>query len=260
MPGDDALAAELRRLERERRTGVLSVGDGGAFHLAEGAVVYAESPWTAGLEAMASASGWTVPEDRAEAVAALGAPLLETLALLATFDAACLLLDPDIGPDVDPDERRARFREGPPHWLAPFCRITPATLAHEHARRRELLGAPEAVDRRPVVPVRRVRRQRVILTGLQAEVLLNADGRRTPVELARDLGRSAFGCVLAVRALHAGGLVEAPPGEASPAEAGRLPRRRAASREAAPVRPPERWEPVDHDVLVRLRNALEELA
>ncbi|WP_067826487.1 hypothetical protein [Actinomadura kijaniata] len=256
MPGDDALAAELRRLERERRTGVLSVGDGGAFHLAEGAVVYAESTRTAGLEAMARASGRAVPEDRAAAVAALGAPLLEAMALLATFDAACLLLDPD----VEPDGRRARFREGPPHWLAPFCRITPATLAHEQARRRDLLGAPEAVDRCPVVPVRRVRRQRVILTGLQAEVLLNADGRRTPVELARDLGRSAFGCVLAVRALRDGGLVEAPPGEAPSVGAERLPRRRAASREAAPAEPPGRWEPVDHDVLVRLRRALEELA
>ncbi|WP_067472451.1 hypothetical protein [Actinomadura hibisca] len=259
MGGDSALVAELRRLERSRRTGVLRLGREGALYLADGAVVFAESPRTAGLERLVAASGHRVPEhwaegagegDREAAAAALGQPMLETFALLSAFDAAYFLL----GSAAEP-----RFREGPPHWLAQVCRITPATLVHEYRRRRDRLAAEGAdrIERAPVVPVRRVRRQRVLLTGLQTELLVNADGRRTPPELARDLGRTAFGCLLAVRALAGAGLVEPPPPEPDLGDPP-LPERRRAGPDGAP--PAERWTPVDHDLLVRLRTALEELA
>ncbi|MGI5169649.1 hypothetical protein ACQEU3_35390 [Spirillospora sp. CA-253888] len=276
MIGESALIAALRNLERSRSTGVLRAGRDGALHLADGAVAFAESPRTAGLERLVAAHGHKLPGRRAEdagedgaaeareaAAAVLGRPLLETFALLSAFDAAYFLLASAAEPS---------FREGPPHWLAPACRITPATLVHECRRRRDRLAAEGAdrIEGVPVVPVRRVRRRRVLLTGLQTELLLNADGRRTPPELARDLGRTAFGCLLAVRALAGEGLVEPPPAAPAPApelapepvpvpdSGDRLPARRRAGPGGGP--PPERWAPVDHDLLVRLRTALEELA
>ncbi|NKZ06869.1 DUF4388 domain-containing protein [Actinomadura latina] len=203
-------------LERERCTGVLRVGGDGAFHLERGAVVHAESRH-------ASAGPGSDPE--------LGA-------LLAVFDAAYFVL----GSAVEPV-----FTEGP---VSGRLRITVATLVQEQRRRRARLDAawPDGgVDVAPVVPVRRVRRQRVILTGVQAEILLNADGRRTPARLARDLGRTAFGCLLAVRGLAAASLVRTEPPERSAAPAG-------------PVgEPPAEWAPPDRALLDRLRTALVEL-
>ncbi|HEU5025662.1 MAG TPA: hypothetical protein VFV01_12145, partial [Spirillospora sp.] len=133
--------------------------------------------------------------------------------------------------------------------------ITAATLVHERRRRRTLLDSAwphDDADAAPVVPVRRVRRQRVILTGLQAEILLNADGRRTPAELARDLGRTAFACLLAVRGLAAAALLRTRPHDP------------AAAPDPAPApgpeaEPPAGWAPADHDLLARLRAALVEL-
>ncbi len=89
----------------------------------------------------------------------------ELSALLAMFDAAYFL-----GSGAEPV-----FTEGA---AGGDLRVTVATLVHEQrpprAARRRLAG--RGVDLAPVVPVRRVRRQRVILTGVQAEILLNADG------------------------------------------------------------------------------------
>ncbi|OLT32580.1 hypothetical protein BJF79_08460 [Actinomadura sp. CNU-125] len=172
---------------------------------------------------------------------------------IALFDAACFLL----GTDGEP-----RFTEGPVS-RGPARPVTAATLAHELHRRRALLDAewPSAdVDAAPVVPVRRVRRQRVFLTGLQAEILLNADGRHTPAELARDLGRTVFGCLLSVRGLAAASLVRAVrPGAPADRDTG------DAAREAPPDflldGGPARdgWAPADHQLLERLRAALVEL-
>lgn len=116
-----------------------------------------------------------------------------------------------------------------------------------------------------MVPVRRVTRQRVILTGLQAEILLNADGRRTPPQLARELGRTVFACLLAVRGLAAASLLRIGP----PDGFGAAPVREAPAAPAAPAAPvrddvpagwaPADWAPTDHDLLVRLHAALVEL-
>ncbi|MQY08834.1 transcriptional regulator [Actinomadura macrotermitis] len=251
-PGNEEtrILAELRRLEKERRTGVLRVGDEGAFHVAEGAVVFAGSRRATGLDRLAVGSGMVSTEEWGrirlgglDGAPGLPRPQLEMFALLALFDAAYFLLGSAAVP---------RFGAGPAHWLAPLCRVTPATLAHECARRRDRLDAVWPVpptDLAPVVPVRRIRRQRVVLTGLQAELLLNADGRRTPAELALDLGRTTYGCLLAARELGAAGLIR-------PA-AVRAPR----AAPPAPVRPPApaaQWSPPDMDVLVRLRTALKE--
>ncbi|APB00556.1 hypothetical protein [Nocardia seriolae] len=275
---DSELVIELRRLEQQCGTGVLIVGDG-AFHLAEGAVVAAECARTTMLDRMVVASGVATTEQWRRARAGdedrlLAGPRLETLALLSVFDAAYLLLAAPVA---------LEFRAGPPHWLADACRITPGALIHECARRGDPHAGPwpvELVDRVAVVPVRRVRRRRVVLTGGQAEVLAAVDARRSITGIAEDLGRTTYGCLLAVRELTAAGLLEPPvmvafadpigaPGPTVTADApdrtagpatDSMPPLRRRVRQAAAVAVPDRWEPPDRDVLIRLRAALEELA
>ncbi|GAB4588855.1 hypothetical protein [Nocardia sp. IFM 10818] len=273
------LASELRRLQDERRTGVLRAGDG-AFHLAHGAIAAADCRRTTGLDRLvveagvASAADWERAES-GEPARVLERPRLETLALLAVFDAAYFLLatpaaaEPVTGPEFEP---------APPHWLAAACHVTPRALVHECGRRGDQETGPwpaELVDRAPVVPVRRARRRRVLLTGGQAEVLAAADARRSVAAIAHDLGRTAYGCLVAVRDLTAAGLIEPPgavripmvmaesmvtePVSAGTAVTGPRPLARR-TRRAAPEPTPEPWEPVDRDVLLRLRAALEELA
>ncbi|WP_426507016.1 hypothetical protein ACPPVO_53100 [Dactylosporangium sp. McL0621] len=60
------------------------------------------------------------------------------------------------------------------------------------------------------VPVPRPGLDRVLLSGLQWEIVLHADGQRTPQELAGLLGRSAYAVTLDVRRLAAAGLVVPP--------------------------------------------------
>ncbi|MBF6217212.1 hypothetical protein IU479_03710 [Nocardia abscessus] len=272
------LAVELRRLEQEGRTGVLHAGDG-VFHLAEGAIVSADCKRTTGLDRLVVEAGVATAEDWRRAGSGdpgrvLGRPRLETLAMLSVFDAAYFLLATPAVPE---------FRPAPPHWLAPVCHITPRALVQECARRGDPESGPwpaDLVDRVPVVPVRRVRRRRVMLTGGQAEVLAAADAQRSVAGIGRELGRTTYGCLVAVRDLTAAGLIE-PPGATSArmavepavlapltaepvavaralAEPSRLPRRRG--RHSAPVPVADRSEPPDRDLLVRLQAALEELA
>ncbi|MBU3065267.1 hypothetical protein KO481_27530 [Nocardia sp. NEAU-G5] len=274
------LAVELRRLEKDRVTGMLRTSDG-VFHLAEGAIASVDCRRTIGLDRLVVEAGVATMEDWRRAAAGdpghmLGRPRLETLALLSVFDAAYFLLASPSVPE---------FRPAPPHWLAQICQITPRALVHECARRGDPESGPwpaELVDRAPVVPVRRVRRRRVVLTGGQAEVLAAADTRRSITEIARDLGRTTYGCLEAVRELTAAGLIEPPVAAPIPVataepvaavravgESGPLPRRASRRSEPLPRRAPRRsepvpdsdsWEPVDEALLLRLRAALEELA
>ncbi|MBF6174427.1 DUF4388 domain-containing protein [Nocardia blacklockiae] len=262
------LPVVLRQLEKEKRTGILRVGDG-TFHLVEGTVAYAACHRTTGLDRLLVEAGVASPADWQAAEAGnparlLALPRLEVLALLSVFDAAYFLLAAPAG---------AKFRPAPPHWLAPVCHITPGALVDEVERRGDPAAGPWPagwVDRYPVVPVRHVRRRRVVLTAGQVEVLSAADARRNVTGIARDLGRTAYGCLAAVRDLTAAGLVEPPvmvrepvpepPPREVPAPPRPAPplRRRVPSRTTVPAR--DRWEPVDRDVLIRLRAALEELA
>ncbi|MGV9612895.1 hypothetical protein [Nocardia xishanensis] len=307
------LAVELRRLEKEGSTGVLHAGDG-AFHLTGGVIASADCRRTTGLDRLVVEAGVATAEDWRRAGAGdpgqlLARPRLETLALLSVFDAAYFLLASSDEPE---------FRPAPPHWLAPVCHITPRALVQECERRGDPESGPwpaELVDRAAVVPVRRVRRRHVVLTAGQAEVLAAADTQRSITGIARDLGRTTYGCLEAVRELTAAGLIEPPasivvePGRhaapsgfapySGPREDGapaRIETRKGkhskltghrsaelaacaepvtvtASAPGQPTGPPlrrrvrmvppppaERWEPVDRDVLVRLRAALEELA
>lgn len=260
------LADELQRLEDEGRTGVLRVGDG-EFHLADGAIASATCARTPGLDRLVVEAGVASAEDWERAGTGdpgplLGRPLLETLALLAVFDAAYFLLPTPVEPE---------FRPAPAHWLSAVCTIRPRTLVRECARRGDPGSGPwpaELVDRAAVVPVRRIRRRRVLLTGSQAEVLAAADNRRSVTGIARDLGRTAYGCLEAVRDLTVAGLIEPPAGTpasaagapaAGPADAAEPPLRRRV-RNATPVPDGDEWEPVDQELLTRLRAALEDLA
>ncbi|MFI9401672.1 hypothetical protein [Nocardia sp. NPDC052316] len=187
------LAEELRRLENEKRTGVLFAGDG-AFHLAEGAVTAADCLRTSGLARLVSEAGVATAEE----------------------------------------------------WLAAICRIAPHVLVQECVRRGDPVGTPwpaRLVDRAPVVPVRRGSR-RVVLTAGQAEVLAAANTRRSVTGLGEYLGRTTYGCLVAVV-----------PAEAmvNPLRADAVPPRRRRARPSGPVADQDRWEPVDPDLLVRLR-------
>ncbi|MDO3647505.1 hypothetical protein [Nocardia mangyaensis] len=203
-----ALAEELHRLEDQGSTGVLRTGDG-EFHLVRGAIASAGCRRTIGLDRLVVEAGVATAEDWRRAGAGdpgplLHRPRLETLALLSVFDAAYFLL-------ASPGE--PEFRPAPEHWLSPVCRVAPRAVVHECARRGDREWGPwpaDLVAAVPVVPARRVRRNRVVLTGNQAEVLAAADTRRSVAEIARDLGRTTYGCLVAVRDLTAAGLIEAP--------------------------------------------------
>ncbi|GGK99416.1 hypothetical protein [Nocardia jinanensis] len=259
------LADELQRLEDEGRTGVLHVGDG-EFHLAGGTIASAACSRTTGLDRLVVEAGVASAEDWQRAGTGdpgpmLERPLLETLALLSVFDAAYFLLATPVV---------AEFRPAPAHWLSAVCHIRPRALVRECARRGDPGSGPwpaELVDRAAVVPVRRVRRRRVVLTGGQAEILAAADNRRSVTGIARELGRTAYGCLEAVRDLTVAGLIEPPlgapvsgvdPADAVPIREAEPPLRRR-TRHATPVPEGDEWEPVDAELLTRLRAALEDL-
>lgn len=245
------LRGVLLRLAEDGATGAIRVGHEGVLHLVDGDVVFAECVFVPGLGRMLTSSGrlraedWRLIQATGSADAWLGRAELEGYALIAMFDAVFYLLVSDAETD---------FVESGPYWLAPLRNVPVATLYHETGRRRERLDAvwPSGVlDDAPVVPLRRIRRQRLMLTGLQAELLLNADGRLTPAGLARELGHTRYGCTLAVRGLAASGLVEVPRGAAR-RRVGGAPR---AMREAAQ----NTWAEVDLSLVARLQDALREL-
>ncbi|MEU4320681.1 hypothetical protein ACFV24_15080 [Nocardia fluminea] len=203
-----ALADELHRLGEEGSTGVLRAGDG-EFHLVRGTIASVGCGRTIGLDRLVVEAGVATAEDWRRAGAGdpgplLDQPQLETLALLSVFDAAYFLLASAGEPE---------FRPTPEHWLAPVCHIAPRALVHECERRTDNEYGPWTADlvaAVPVVPARRIKRNQVVLTGSQAEVLAAADTRRSIADIARDLGRTTYGCLVAVRDLTTAGLIEAP--------------------------------------------------
>lgn len=255
MGGD--LAVELRRLGQQRLTGTLRAGDG-IFHIAKGTVASVECRRATGLDRLVTGTGVVSPEEWRRAGAGdpgslLGRPSLEVLAVLSVFDAAYFVLASPAVPE---------FRPAPPHWLAPVCSIAPQALVRECVRRGNPRSGPwpaHLVDQAPVVAAR-TRRHRLTLSAGQTEVLAAADGRRTIAGIARDLGRTTYGCLVAVRDLTAAGLIAAPVLTARAALAqppAPLPRRRTQRVAGQP--PPQQWQPVRRDILNRVLAALGEL-
>ena len=229
-------------------SGALRVIDapGGSVYLVDGRIEYAECPVVSGVDRLLTASGRLPAEAWRAALAAgrtrwrVGDELvaaglisrleLETVVLLALYDAAHFLFDAAV--DV-------RFEPGVRHPLGVECRLDLADVGREVDRRkRSLVDAwPDAsIDTAAVVPVRRLPDQFVALTALQWEVVANADRRRSPIDLARLLGRDTYTVMLEVRRMARAGLVEpGRPGGSAAAESVAEVRARAAE---PPIEPP----------------------
>ncbi|MFH8786615.1 transcriptional regulator [Streptomyces roseoverticillatus] len=245
----------LDRLASERATGALH-GCAGALYLADGAVVHAESPAVPDLGRRLTARGRLSPQAWEEAVAEGGPGYragsllvergrlsrgeLELCHLSALFDAAYFVLSP-----LDPAQRAPdRFLGEARHWLGPIRPVPVPLLRREVVRRRRLLERawprPE-VDAAPVVRTCGGERAGPAGAGGRRAVLAAADGVRTPVQIARALGRSAFATLFDVRRLAAAGLVRTP----------------CADAPAAPGPPPPAA--LELSLLYRIRDALEAL-
>ncbi|MFI7102198.1 hypothetical protein ACIBK8_22905 [Streptomyces sp. NPDC050161] len=280
-------AGVLDRLAADRVTGALH-GPGGCVYLLDGAVYCVECSAAPGVDVRLTAAGRVPARLVQEAQQAAGADgtrtdggrflvgagrltlgELEICHLAALLDAAFFLLP------LPPDG--TSFTPGATHWLGPVQRIGVEALLRATARRRALLDAWQswaAVDTAPVTVARPDRGRNHVTTWQQRRLLARADGRRTPQDIARLLGQSAFLTLLETRRLAAAGLVQMPRRTAGDPPGGALPRRRPgahldehASGDGA-ERPTASWHlPVpelettpepDVDLLVRLRTALEE--
>ncbi|MFJ1933509.1 transcriptional regulator [Kitasatospora sp. NPDC088160] len=212
----------LGLLAARRATGALC-GPLGSLHLVDGQVAHADSPRAPGLAELLTGCGRITPGQWAELLrlhgprARVGEALVERRLLtrgelelghLGTlFDAAFFVL-------ADRTGGVWRFEPDARHWLGPVATVDPGRLRREVERRGRLLERIwpwpqlDTAPVRPVVPVPRPsnrppgRRRR--------ELLDHADGRRTPADLARLLGRSGFGVTADVRRLAAAGLLAAP--------------------------------------------------
>ncbi|NAS24928.1 transcriptional regulator [Herbidospora sp. NEAU-GS84] len=272
MPIDDVLS----ELAESRATGALKAGRSGTVYLSRGRVCYVECARTPTVEELLTASGrltlsgMRTARQTAAATADGGDLLvrrgvlsrgeLQLCVLGATLDASFFLFGANVP--------KPKFREGDRHWLGIHWFFDVPGLFRECHRRRARLDRawPSAeLDSRPVVPVRRIRSQHVVLTALQWEILLNADAETTPAELAKRIGRPAYTTLLAVREMAAAGLLECP--EPPPPEkppdlpkrvAGSAPRAAAGAGGRARSSYPEiSGDPTDVNLLIRLRNALE---
>jgi hypothetical protein len=250
-------AGLLTRAAGERWTGALVVGGhlgghlGGKVYLVEGRVVHAESPAAPGVGELLTSSGrlaartWQNALDLGTSTAQVGRLLieqghltqgeLELCVLGAIYDAAYFVLASDEAP--------AEFLDGAAHWLGPVVHIDPAAVTRETRRRVRMLDEifpDRRVDTAAVSPVARPPRERVALTALQWELLVAADGQRTPADLAQLLGRAGFATVQELRRLAAQQLLELPEVRAEKPEFVRLPR--AGGTAADVQRPPVRVE------------------
>jgi hypothetical protein len=235
----------LTQVAGERRTGALVVGGqpGGTVYLIDGRVTQAESPAAPGIGELLTASGrlagrtWQAALDAGTAPARVGRILLdqghltqgelELCVLGAIYDAGYFTLAPSSAP-VD-------FLEDATHWLGPIISVDPAALNRESRRRSRLLDEifPDPrIDSAPVIPVPRPPRERITLTSPQWELLVHADGQRTPADLAQLLGRAGYATIQELRRLAAAGLLELPAARAPKTDNPdfvRLPRARATS-------------------------------
>jgi uncharacterized protein DUF4388 len=248
-----APAGRLMRAAGERWTGALMVGGhpGGTVYLVEGRVVHAESPAAPGVGELLTSSGrlatrtWQNALDLGTSTARVGRLLieqghltqgeLELCVLGAIYDAAYFVLAPDEAP--------VEFLEGAAHWLGPIVHIDPGAVVRETRHRMRLLDEifpDRRVDTAAVSPVARPPRERVTLTALQWELLVAADGQRTPADLAQLLGKAGFATIQELRRLAAQGLLELPEVRGEAPEFVRLPRSRGTAVDAR--RPPT---PVD---------------
>jgi hypothetical protein len=243
----------LVQVAGERQTGALVVNGqpGGAVYVFEGRVIYAESPAAPGVGEMLTSSGrlagrtWQSALDLGTSTARVGRILvdqghltqgeLELCVLGSTYDAAYFVLTQ---PAVT-----VEFLPGATHWLGPVVHIDANAVTREVTRRVQLLDdifPNPRIDVAPVIPITRAPRERITLTARQWELLVHADGQRTPADLALLLGRAGYATIQELRRLAALGMIETPPVRVSEApEFVRLPQPRGVTVpvESAPVFP-----------------------
>jgi hypothetical protein len=226
----------LTQVAGERQTGALVVGGhpGGTVYLIEGHVTHAESPSAPGVGELLTASGrlaprtWQAALDAGTASARVGQLLvtqghltqgeLELCVLGVIYDAAYFALSPTSAP--------VEFLDGATHWLGPVIRVDAAAVNREARRRARLLDEihpGSGIDFAPVIPVARPPVERLTLTAPQWELLVHADGQRTPADLAQLLGRAGYATIQELRRLAALGLLELP-SEVDTSDFVRLPR------------------------------------
>jgi len=152
---------------------------------------------------------------------------LELCVLGATYDAAYFALAPQDAP--------ADFLGGATHWLGPVVHIDPAAVTREVRRRAKMLDdifPDPRVDTEVVTPITRPPRERITLTAPQWELLVHADGQRTPADLAFLLGKAGFATIQELRRLAAAGLLDLPGVRDKAPEFVRLPRSRGTAVDA----------------------------
>ncbi|MDH6136417.1 hypothetical protein P3T37_005845 [Kitasatospora sp. MAA4] len=267
----------VERLAERRATGAVRCGSGSVY-LEAGVVVHAENELATGLDALLTRCGRIPPDAWRASLRAFGAEHrvgrmlveqghltqgeLELCHLGALHDAAFFTLG--ARPTATSG---ASFEPGVRHWLGPVNGVSARLLRREAVRRRDLLEriwpCPQ-VDTAPVVPAAPAARRRSRTSLRQRELLHHADGRRTPADLARLLGRSAFSTTVEVRRLAAAGLVATPLPGASPLLDAPLPATAVAGLQrrtpgAALRRPSPPLSAHDPDIalLYRVRTALE---
>ena len=241
----------VERLAERGATGALH-GETGTVHLADGWVVHVESDRSPGLAGLLTVCGRIAPEVWQETVRTAGPDCrvgrelvergrltrgeLEICHLAALHDAAFFVLSTR--------SAMSWFEPGARHWLGPVSPVSARLLRRETLRRRaalERIWPWPQLDTAPVVPCRPRTGSRPgggRPPGLrQRQLLDHADGLRTPADLARLLGRSAFATTADVRRLAAAGLVATPsavtpstvtaPGAAPPSGVAQAPGRHA---------------------------------
>ncbi|WP_429216505.1 transcriptional regulator [Kitasatospora sp. MAP12-9] len=277
----EPLGEKVERLAALHATGALRC-ESGAVYLEAGIVVHAESELATGLDTLLTRCGRIPPDAWRASLSAFGREHrvgrmlveqgqltqgeLELCHLGALHDAAFFTLGAR--------SPAASFEPGVRHWLGPVSRVSARLLRRETVRRRDLLEriwpCPQ-LDSAPVVPALSATGCRSRTTPRQRELLRHADGRRTPADLARLLGRSAFSTTVEVRRLAALGVVATPPTEPPTEplhESAAVPLQRrtpgAALRRRADSPDPQRAaahplfaDNPDIALLTRVRNALE---
>jgi hypothetical protein len=191
---------------------------GGTIYLADGRLSHAECSLACGVNRLVTASGRLSMAEFRTALAAgrasrdmaweLTRPGLlmpsevEVVFHTALYGAAHFLFDA---------RSEVRFEMGAHHPMGTVIDIDLETVRTEIDRRRRALhhAWPDAtVDSLPVVPARRLDGPNVSLNALQWEIVVAAGHRRTPVDLARALGRDSYATLLNARRLLRSGLLQ----------------------------------------------------
>ncbi|MDI1463885.1 hypothetical protein QEZ54_23135 [Catellatospora sp. KI3] len=238
-------------------SGVMRILDapGGAVYVVDGKIAYAECSVAAGMERLLTGSGrlpaeaWRAAVGAGRAQHRVGAELVatglvsqaevEALSVIALYDAAFFLFDLVAS---------AQFEPGARHPFGHLRTLDLRLVCQEVDRRKRLLAdawPDAAIDTAAVLPRRRLSTQAVALTALQWEVVAGADRRRSPIDLARLLGRDTFTVMLEVRRMARVGLVEPgrPGGSVAAGSVATVRAREAARPEPVPPLPrisPER--------------------